>query len=189
MTKMNRPLLLAPAAAPPRRLLAAAARTPGSAGPIPKAPVILISIDTLRSDHLPAYGYKGVETPAIDALRAGRVLFERAYCHYAADPPVAHLAAHRPAAGRARGARQRRLHAIDGERASPFLPEILKKAGYATGGAVSAYVLRRGDRLSTRASTSTTTASRSAPATGLGGLQRPGRRDAPTPSLDWAAAR
>src|SRR5213076_1933522 len=28
----------------------------------PHAPVILVSIDTLRSDHLPAYGYHGVET-------------------------------------------------------------------------------------------------------------------------------
>ena len=32
------------------------------------APVVLISIDTLRSDRLPAYGYRGVETPALDAL-------------------------------------------------------------------------------------------------------------------------
>ena len=27
------------------------------------APVILISIDTLRSDHLPMYGYSGVRMP------------------------------------------------------------------------------------------------------------------------------
>src|SRR3954469_9339893 len=47
----------------------------------PGAPIVVISIDTLRSDHLPAYGYKGVETPAIDALRKDAVLFERAYSH------------------------------------------------------------------------------------------------------------
>src|SRR6185436_13923851 len=46
------------------------------------APVILISIDTLRSDHLPAYGYGKVETPAIDAFAKDAVLFERAYSHY-----------------------------------------------------------------------------------------------------------
>ena len=46
------------------------------------APIVLISIDTLRSDHLPAYGYRKVETPAIDALRRDSVLFERAYSHY-----------------------------------------------------------------------------------------------------------
>ena len=36
----------------------------------PKAPIIIISIDTLRSDHLPAYGYTRIETPALDRLPA-----------------------------------------------------------------------------------------------------------------------
>ena len=44
-------------------------------------PIILISIDTLRADHLPAYGYTHVKTPAIDALAADGVVFERAYSH------------------------------------------------------------------------------------------------------------
>src|SRR5438132_1368648 len=44
-------------------------------------PVILISIDTLRADHLPAYGYTKVRTPNIDALAAAGTLFERAYSH------------------------------------------------------------------------------------------------------------
>ena len=35
----------------------------------PGAPVVLISIDTLRSDHLPFYGYAGVKTPALSSLR------------------------------------------------------------------------------------------------------------------------
>ncbi len=42
-------------------------------------PVILISIDTLRADHLPAYGYAGLRTPNLDALRADGVLFQNAY--------------------------------------------------------------------------------------------------------------
>jgi len=45
------------------------------------APVILISIDTLRSDHLPAYGYDKVETPNIDAFRRDAILFRHAYSH------------------------------------------------------------------------------------------------------------
>src|SRR5262249_26713855 len=53
----------------------------GGVGPFPKAPIVLISIDTLRSDHLPAYGYRGVATPAIDRLRRDAVLYERAYSH------------------------------------------------------------------------------------------------------------
>jgi arylsulfatase A-like enzyme len=44
-------------------------------------PIIFISIDTLRADHLPAYGYTQVRTPAIDALAGDGVLFERAYAH------------------------------------------------------------------------------------------------------------
>ena len=47
----------------------------------PGAPVILISIDTLRADHLPAYGYAKVETPGIDALQRDSMLFENAYSH------------------------------------------------------------------------------------------------------------
>src|SRR5438067_13900193 len=44
-------------------------------------PIILISIDTLRADHLPPYGYTHVKTPAIAALAADGVVFERAYSH------------------------------------------------------------------------------------------------------------
>ena len=45
------------------------------------APVVIISVDTLRADHLPAYGYRGVETPNLDALRKDAILFENAYSH------------------------------------------------------------------------------------------------------------
>src|ERR1700687_5547589 len=44
-------------------------------------PIIVISIDTLRADHLPAYGYAKVRTPTIDALARDGVVFERAYSH------------------------------------------------------------------------------------------------------------
>src|SRR5881394_1902105 len=44
-------------------------------------PIIVISIDTLRADHLPAYGYRKVKTPAIDALAGDGVVFDRAYSH------------------------------------------------------------------------------------------------------------
>src|SRR5229473_5771577 len=47
----------------------------------PKAPLVLISIDTLRADHLPAYGYRAVETPHLDRLRRDSILFEHAYSH------------------------------------------------------------------------------------------------------------
>src|SRR6187455_1956379 len=44
-------------------------------------PIILISIDTLRADHLPIYGYSAVRTPAIDGLAATATVFDHAYSH------------------------------------------------------------------------------------------------------------
>src|ERR1035438_5031809 len=38
-------------------------------------PVILISIDTLRADHLSAYGYTKIKTPNIDSFAQGGTLF------------------------------------------------------------------------------------------------------------------
>jgi arylsulfatase A-like enzyme/tetratricopeptide (TPR) repeat protein len=103
-------------------------------------PVILISIDTLRSDHLPAYGYKGVATPSIDALRADSILYERAYSHVPLTLPshVTILTGMLPADSGIRDNIGNRL-----SESIPILPELLKKNGYATGAAVSAFVLRR----------------------------------------------
>ena len=55
------------------------ARRPKPAESFPNAPVVLISVDTLRSDHLPFYGYAGVETPALSALREDSILFSNAW--------------------------------------------------------------------------------------------------------------
>ena len=41
-------------------------------------PVILISVDTLRADHLSCYGYRGVQTRQIDAIAQGGTLFAEA---------------------------------------------------------------------------------------------------------------
>lgn len=41
--------------------------------------VLVISIDTLRADHLSCYGYERPTSPHLDALVAKGVLFERAY--------------------------------------------------------------------------------------------------------------
>src|SRR5205823_7864759 len=37
--------------------------------------VLLITIDTLRADHLGCYGYQGIKTPHIDGLARDGVLF------------------------------------------------------------------------------------------------------------------
>ena len=43
--------------------------------------VFLITIDTLRADHVGCYGYKQVETPALDALAADGIRFTQAFTH------------------------------------------------------------------------------------------------------------
>jgi choline-sulfatase len=45
----------------------------------PKSDVLLITIDTLRADHVGAYGFKNARTPTIDGLARNGVLFEHAY--------------------------------------------------------------------------------------------------------------
>lgn len=103
-------------------------------------PVILISIDTLRSDHLPAYGYKGVDTPNIDSLRADSILYTNAYSHVPLTLPshVSILTGMLPADHGVRDNVGYRL-----SESVPILQDLLKKNGYATGAAVSAFVLRR----------------------------------------------
>lgn len=113
----------------------------GARGPAAGTPVILISIDTLRSDHLPAYGYRNVATPNIDALRADAILYERAYSHCPLTLPshASIFTGQLPAETGVRDNTGYRLAA-----GSPTLAEVLSRNGYATGAAVSAYVLRKG---------------------------------------------
>lgn len=105
----------------------------------PGAPVILVSVDTLRSDHLPAYGYTGVETPALNALRKDSILFERAWSHAPLTLP-SHASILTGLEPSAHG-----LHDNLGYKLKagvPTLAELLKKQGYETGGAVSCFVLK-----------------------------------------------
>lgn len=60
-------------------VLAPEFRWSGVVSPDPDAPnVVLISIDTLRADHLGCYGYPRDTSPAIDRIAAEGVLFENA---------------------------------------------------------------------------------------------------------------
>lgn len=44
--------------------------------------VLLVTIDTLRADHLGAYGYRRATSPSIDALARRGVTFEQAYTYW-----------------------------------------------------------------------------------------------------------
>jgi choline-sulfatase len=171
-------------------LLAACSRSGGGTADVPKgAPVILISIDTLRADHLPAYGYKGVETPALDALRRDGVLYERAYSTTPLTFP-SHTTLLTGVLPAVHGVRDNVGYKLDPGKVErgelPYLPEILKKAGYATGGAVSAYVLQGKTGLSTGFDFYED-GIEFRTGTGLGGLQRPGGETLRL-SHDWLAS-
>jgi choline-sulfatase len=103
-------------------------------------PIILISIDTLRADHLPAYGYRKISTPAIDTLAADGTVFERAYSHSPQTLP-AHVSLLSGRLPFETGVRDNVGFAVKtGER---LLPQMLRERGFTTAGVVSAYTLRR----------------------------------------------
>jgi arylsulfatase A-like enzyme/Tfp pilus assembly protein PilF len=104
------------------------------------APVIIISIDTLRADHLPAYGYTGVRTPAVDAFRRDSMLFTNAYSHCPMTLP-SHVSILTGLLPHQNGVRNNLGYAYDSS-AHPGIMQSLKARGYETGAAVSAYVLR-----------------------------------------------
>ena len=103
-------------------------------------PIVLVSIDTLRSDRLPVYGYDGVETPAIDSLVADGVVYERAYAHVPLTLP-SHASMLTGLLPPEHGVRGNIGYRFESE-GVPYLPRELQDAGYATAASVSAHVLR-----------------------------------------------
>src|SRR5882724_11930505 len=49
--------------------------------------VVVVTVDTLRPDHLHCYGYPNIETPNLDALAQRGVLFENAIAQAPLTPP------------------------------------------------------------------------------------------------------
>jgi arylsulfatase A-like enzyme/Tfp pilus assembly protein PilF len=107
--------------------------------------VVLISVDTLRSDHVSAYGSRVVQTPNIDRLAHDGVLFEHAYSNVPLTLP-SHTTIMTGLLPPEHGVRDNA-----GSRLSPSIPTIaslLRARGFATGAAVSAWILRRDTNLS-----------------------------------------
>ncbi|HVL68839.1 MAG TPA: sulfatase-like hydrolase/transferase [Vicinamibacterales bacterium] len=114
-------------------------RDSGSA-PEAAGPVVFISIDTLRADRLPAYGYTRTKTPHIDRFAADGIVFENAYAHSPQTLP-SHTSILSGELPFEHGVRDNIGFTVkEGQR---FLQHALKEAGYATAGFVSSYVLRR----------------------------------------------
>jgi arylsulfatase A-like enzyme len=103
-------------------------------------PIILISIDAVRADHLPLYGYAKVATPALDALGSDGVVFERFYSHVPQSFP-AHASIFSGRLPFDTGVRDSSGFKVkEGERT---LAEVLSDRDYATAAVVSSYALRR----------------------------------------------
>lgn len=103
-------------------------------------PIVLISVDALRADHLPVYGYDGVDTPAIDALAADGIVFERAFSHVPSTLPshATLMTGRLPFRTGVRGNVGFAIHASE-----TLLAEVLRDRAYATAAVVSSYALRR----------------------------------------------
>jgi arylsulfatase A-like enzyme/Flp pilus assembly protein TadD len=102
--------------------------------------VVIVSIDTLRADRLPLYGYRNGRAPVTTALASDAVVFDRAYAHAPQTLPshVSMFTGLLPFEHKVRDNLGFTL--ADG---SPTLASLFHAKGYRTGGFVSAYVLRR----------------------------------------------
>jgi choline-sulfatase len=107
----------------------------------PGAPsIILVSIDTLRADHVGAYGAKTGATPNIDALAAEGVLFENALTPVPVTLP-AHASMLTGLLPHRHGVRDNGLYRLPAD--VPTLATLLSAAGYDTVAVVGAAVLDR----------------------------------------------
>ena len=115
-------------------------------GPAPTAtparelpPVVVISLDTLRADHVGAYGYDRDTTPNIDAFAKDAVLFESAFTPGGGTLP-AHMTLLTGLAPEVHGVTAQSETRLDPGRET--LAEILQKAGYRTAGFTGAGYVR-----------------------------------------------
>ncbi len=106
----------------------------------PGAPrnLLLVSIDTLRSDHLGCYGYAAAQTPRIDALARSGLRFARAATVVPLTLP-AHSSLMTGTFPAWHGVRDNGGFYLADDQAT--LAETLREHGFRTGGFVSAFVL------------------------------------------------
>ena len=100
--------------------------------------VLLITIDTLRADHLGCYGYNQIRTPIIDQLAATGIRFTNAYSVMPITLP-SHAVILTGSFPMHTG-----MHDFSGNKlnpAQPTLATILHEQGYATGAVIGSAVL------------------------------------------------
>ena len=102
--------------------------------------VLLITIDTLRWDHLGCYGSRDAATPSLDALAARGARFETAVMHAPLTAP-SHASILSGVTPLRHGVRDNGAFVVPPDLGS--LPRAFKRAGYETAGFVSGFPLDR----------------------------------------------
>jgi arylsulfatase A-like enzyme/Tfp pilus assembly protein PilF len=100
--------------------------------------VVVVTLDTLRADRLGCYGFRGVETPNIDAVASEGVLFEQATSTAPMTLP-SHASIFTGLIPPHHGVRDNGGFFV--EETATTLAERLKDAGWTTGAFVGAWVL------------------------------------------------
>lgn len=128
-------------------VLAAPAMTAASCrraapAPTPEPPVnaIVVVVDTLRADHLSAYGYPRATSPEFDRLAAESALFERAYSQAACTFPSVNSLLTSRAAPLFWGQPGRRMGIPAGV---PTLAEVFAARGFSTVAVSASPVVRK----------------------------------------------
>ena len=104
-----------------------------------KAPpdIFLITIDTLRADHVHCYGYEHVQTPALDALSRDGIRFATAFT----PSPITNTSHASILTGLLPGSHGVTDFAVPLSPAHPTVAELLKKTSYHTAAFIGAVIL------------------------------------------------
>jgi len=96
--------------------------------------VLLITIDTLRADHLSCYGYSRKITPTLDRLAGNGILFENAFCAMPTTVP-SHGSIFFGTWPRVHGSLSNSY--LYSNKNLSFLPALMRNAGYTTAAVIS----------------------------------------------------
>ena len=112
----------------PARPLASSATATSTPATKERPAVILITIDTLRPDHMSVYGYARATTPRLEGWAAKGAVFEQAYTYWPKTRgSFVAMMTGRTAGESGYSPRHPELHAF-----TPTLAETLQKSGYDT---------------------------------------------------------
>jgi choline-sulfatase len=118
-------------------LLSTPSALASSAPPKAQPDIFLITIDTLRADHVGCYGYKNGATPALDALAKDGLRFTQAFT----PSPITNTSHASILTGLLPGSHGVTDFAVPLSTAHPTVAELLKARGYRTGAFIGAVIL------------------------------------------------